>query len=187
MRKKQKGFSLIELLIVVAIILIIAAIAIPNLVRAKISANQASAVASVRSLTTSQIQYQSVYPSIGYAASSLTLGTGAATVPPTPCPPAGVSAAAACMIDGVLTAASGGFPKSGYDIATTGFVGAGGINTTFLTVAGPDIYNRSGVTAYCSVEDGVMKQNTANILSGLAAGPTYAACNAAVAPWVAPS
>jgi type IV pilus assembly protein PilA len=181
--RKQKGFSLIELLIVVAIILIIAAIAIPNLIRAKISANQASAVASVRSITTAQIQYSSNYPNVGYAVSSVTLGTGAATAPPTPCPP-GVTPLAACLIDGVLTAASGGFPKSGYDIATTGIVGAGAINTTFLTVAGPDVYNRSGVSAYCSVEDGVLKANSTNVANGLAAGPTYAVCNTAAAPWL---
>ena len=58
MRNKQKGFSLIELLIVVAIILIIAAIAIPNLIRSKMAANQASAVASLRTLNTSAILYQ---------------------------------------------------------------------------------------------------------------------------------
>jgi len=53
--RTQKGFSLIELLIVVAIILIIAAISIPNLLRARISANEASAVASIRTINTAMI------------------------------------------------------------------------------------------------------------------------------------
>ena len=63
--KNQKGFSLIELLIVVAIILIIAAIAIPNLLRSRMSANEASAVNSLRSINTAEVTFSSTY-GVGY-------------------------------------------------------------------------------------------------------------------------
>ncbi len=61
MRSKQTGFSIIELLIVVVVILVIAAIAIPNLIRSRMAANEASAVASLRAINTSQVVYQSTY------------------------------------------------------------------------------------------------------------------------------
>src|SRR4051795_2270452 len=74
MRNRQKGFSLIELLIVVAIILIIAAIAIPNLLRSRMAANEASAVASLRTVTTGEVTYQTAYPTVGYAPALVNLG-----------------------------------------------------------------------------------------------------------------
>src|SRR5438309_12092922 len=105
MRNKQKGFSLIELLIVVAIILIIAAIAIPNLLRAKIAANQASAVGSLRTLHTACIAYSTSY---GTFPSALTnLGPLASSGP--------ASSTSADLIDSVL---SGG-TKSGYKLKFT--------------------------------------------------------------------
>lgn len=162
---KQRGFSLIELLIVVAIILIIAAIAIPNLIRARISANQASVVASLRGIAESEVQYQTNYSTVGFSASLLQLGTGAATSPPTPCPPAGATPAAACLIDGALTAA-GLFPKSGYFISETGVAG-GGLNTSYVAQAGPVIFDRTGSLSFCVVIDNIVRVNNANTISGV--------------------
>lgn len=71
--RKKKGFSLIELLIVVAIILIIAAIAIPNLLRSRMAANEASAVGTLRSLVSAESTYQIQNPTLGYTANLTTL------------------------------------------------------------------------------------------------------------------
>ena len=140
--QKQKGFSLIELLIVVAIILIVAAIAIPNLLRARIAANEASAVATVRTINTAQIAYNSGYPTVGFAS---TLGNlaGTSCTPP--------SSTGACLIDNQVSTGK----KSGYTFLLTAVTGtpAG----TYQINATPGTQNQTGVRYFCSVADAVVR------------------------------
>jgi type IV pilus assembly protein PilA len=146
--RKQKGFSLIELLIVVAIILIIAAIAIPNLLRARIAANESSAVASIRTLNTAQISFNSAYPTVGFA-STLTALAGTSCTPP--------SSTGACLIDTTLAAGT----KSGYTFSMTGVSGTPA--STYQAIGTPLTANQTGVRSFCSFADAVVRYSMAAI------------------------
>ena len=151
--RKQLGFSLIELLIVVAVILVIAAIAIPNLMKSRIAANEASAVGSLRSLNTAEVTYFTAYNS--YTCALATMG------PPSSGSP--VTSAAAGIIDSNL--ASG--VKSGYTI-TVACVGGGTPTVNYQSTAAPVSAGVTGQRYFCSDASGVIKydaSSTANCLS----------------------
>ena len=140
--RKQKGFSLIELLIVVAIILIIAAIAIPNLLRSRIAANEASAVGSIRTINTSEVTYTSTYPNVGFATLDALGGAGG-------------SATGAGLLDSVLASGT----KSGYVFAvvTSGATGTG--PATIYSVTGDPQNSQTGQRHFYSDQSGVIRYN----------------------------
>ena len=150
-RNKKRGFSLIELLIVVAIILIIAAIAIPNLLRSRIAADEASAVGSLRTLNTAEITFNTTYPNVGFACSLAMLGP----------PASGQSASsnAAGLIDSNL---SGGV-KSGYSftLLSSTCAPANGIKTTYDYGAQPVSPGVTGSRYFCTDLSGVIQYNAA--------------------------
>ena len=173
MNRHEKGFSLIELLIVVAIILIIAAIAIPNLLRSRMAANEASAVGSIRTVNTAAITYNSTYGN-GFPPSLAAIGTSTGAV----------SCTNAQLVDSVLT----GGTKSGYTFAlnhgatvltsaSSSCSGGYGYSDGYVVTAVPITVGTTGQRGFCSDATGVIRYNTSGT-----AGYTAPYCTAAQNP-----
>lgn len=137
--RRESGFSLIELLIVVAIILVIAAMSVPNLVKSRLSANEASAVSAMRTINTAQTTYSVSYPNIGYADNLAKLGSPVGGNP--------VSPNAAGLLDWVLGCAAQPCTKSGYKFAIINTVGVpiSGYETTGVPVN----VGTTGIRGFC--------------------------------------
>jgi type IV pilus assembly protein PilA len=168
MKKQQKGFSLIELLIVVAIILIIAAIAIPNLLRSRMAANEASAVGSIRTMNTASISYNSTYGN-GFPPGMAAIGNNGTT---------SISCTNGEFIDTVLT----GGTKSGYTFILNHGLAANILNSTssscsggygysdgYMVTAVPVTVGTTGQRSFCTDASGVIRFNTAGTVN---AGPS---------------
>ncbi len=144
MRKRQKGFSLIELLIVVAIILIIAAIAIPNLMHTKSTANETAAVGNLRALNSACMVYSLTYGGFPAALSNLQAAPGAAA-----------SSASADLIDSVLA----GGAKTGYRFTYTPGPATNGVVSTYTINADPIAEGQTGTRHFFTDQSATIRQN----------------------------
>jgi prepilin-type N-terminal cleavage/methylation domain-containing protein len=163
--RKQKGFSLIELLIVVAIILIIAAIAIPNLLRARISANEASAVGSIRTIVTGEVSYNAA----GWSSGSVPVGFSATLAGLGPnsgaCATGGaVTSTQTCLIDdGLAKATTNTAPKSGYYFVYSAVSNGAGTNTGFIVNGNPATPGQTGGRYFFTDQSGVIRADPAAV------------------------
>jgi prepilin-type N-terminal cleavage/methylation domain-containing protein len=136
---QERGFSLIEVLIVVAIILVIAAIAVPSYIHSKIAANEASAVYSIRTINTAQVTYATAYPTVGYSSTLYALAAASNGV---------ISSSNAGVLDNVLGCSSMPCSKSGYSFVITGVAG---VPVSTYTIQGtPLTVGTTGNRGFCS-------------------------------------
>lgn len=142
-RSRRQGFSLIELLIVVAIILIISAISIPNLLRSRMAANEASAVGSLRTITAACVTYNSIY-GVGFPVGLSNLGTSG-----------NAGSTSADLIDNALAAGV----KSGYVFVYSSSAAISSVVPAYQVQANPLTWNQTGTRYFFTDQSGVIRFN----------------------------
>jgi prepilin-type N-terminal cleavage/methylation domain-containing protein len=153
---KQRGFSLIELLIVVAIILIISAIAIPSYLRSRMQANEASAVGSLRMINTSAVTYSSTYLNVGFPTNMADMGGV------NPCT---ASSTTACILEDSIAQGT----KSGYSFI---WIGDGATpSVAYSLTATPLNVGSSGQRQFCTDQAGVIRFEASGAGCSAASGP----------------
>src|SRR5262249_28362776 len=136
----------------IPLVLIIAAIAIPNLLRATISANESAAASTLRAVNTAHVTYATSYPSSGYARSLAVLGPGADCTNP-----ANVNEEHACLIDGILACSQTWCRKGGYKYNTAAVCGSTGVCENYVITATPAVANFTGNQSFCSTSDAIIR------------------------------
>jgi prepilin-type N-terminal cleavage/methylation domain-containing protein len=152
---RQRGFSALELLVVIGVVLIICAIAIPKLLQSRMAANEAAAFASVRAIVTAQSSYAITYPDAGYADTLTKLGPSDSNRPLGP--------QHAGLLDDLLGCQQQPCTKSGYDFSITRATGAP--VSGYLVSSNPSFQGLSGQKSFCADQSGTVVASSACAIS----------------------